>query len=131
MTIGEDSAVKIALAVLELSLEDLRATGKKLSTECNVNLAEALIGEELDFQCGKTAINVRKFSSSLSLWRDARVFFVSPSSSLPVFCEVIGLDPDAVRGHLREECALPFNAMLASKAAGDYMLFRQRYANKS
>ena len=131
MTIKEDNAVKIALAVLELSLEDLRETGKKLSTECNIKLAEALIDEDLDFQCGRTAADVRKFSSALNLWRDARVFFVSPSSSLPVFCEVIGIDPGAVRAHLREECALPFNSMLASKAAGDYMLFRQRYANKS
>jgi hypothetical protein len=126
-----NGAVRIANAIIELSLEDLRSCGKKLSTEEAIDLAESLIDESLDFECKETATKVRRFSSALALWRDAREFFVYPTSSLKILCEVLNLDPEAVRGRIKEECALPFNTKLAADAASEFMLFRQRYVNKS
>jgi hypothetical protein len=116
--------------IITSSLEDLRNAGEQLRKAKWVLFATDLLDGNLDKECPQTAVKVKTFSNHLNKFREARAFFVAPSSSLTMCCDATGLDTQAVRDRLAPEMLLEFNTMLADKAVTDFMTYRRNYVNK-
>jgi len=130
--VDQDPQIELAYMVFMGAVEDLRSSALILSRTTACDIADGLIDGTFlaDFGDEYTAKVVRSFSKTLSVYREARDYFMSPGSNARFHANVVGLDGEAPVSKMRTECTLPFNSKLAADACDAFMSARMKFANK-
>ena len=114
---ADDAIQNLAYTVFMDAVDQLRSAKVILEETAVVEAAEKLIDSKFDVKHA----DATRLSAALGNYREARQYFVNPTSSAAYHASVCGLNGNAAVSKMRTECVLPFNSLLASKAVESFL----------